>query len=104
LTADLYADLGAQGVTAAVIAMARALRTCSVAEGVEDAATLAMLRALGCDEIQGHYVSQPLSVPEFEQWLAAGGAAALVRHDALDLDAQLASGEGRTRRSKRPAG
>jgi EAL domain-containing protein (putative c-di-GMP-specific phosphodiesterase class I)/PleD family two-component response regulator len=101
LMADLYTDLGAQGIAAAVIAMARALRIRSVAEGVEDSATLAMLRALGCDEIQGYYVSHPLSAPDFEAWLSAGGAAALVAYDAVGLDAGLGSGESRIRRSKR---
>jgi EAL domain-containing protein (putative c-di-GMP-specific phosphodiesterase class I) len=101
LMADLYTDLGAQGIAAAVIAMARALRIRSVAEGVEDSATLAMLRALGCDEIQGYYVSHPLSAPDFEAWLSAGGAAALVAYDAVGLDAGLSSGESRIRRSKR---
>jgi EAL domain-containing protein (putative c-di-GMP-specific phosphodiesterase class I) len=78
LMADLYVDLGAQGVAAAIVAMARALRIRSVAEGIEDAETLAMLRALGCDEIQGHYVSPALAPADFEAWLEAGGAIALV--------------------------
>jgi EAL domain-containing protein (putative c-di-GMP-specific phosphodiesterase class I)/GGDEF domain-containing protein len=98
LVADLYVDLGAQGVTAAIIAMARALKIRSVAEGIEDADTLAMLRALGCDEIQGHYVSPPLQVADFEAWLDAGGAAALISHDAAALDAALGSTATRPKR------
>jgi EAL domain-containing protein (putative c-di-GMP-specific phosphodiesterase class I)/PleD family two-component response regulator len=98
LVADLYVDLGAQGVTAAVIAMARALKIRSVAEGIEDAATLTMLRALGCDEIQGHHVSTPLEVAEFEAWLDAGGAATLLSHDAAALEVEL--GGGATARPK----
>jgi EAL domain-containing protein (putative c-di-GMP-specific phosphodiesterase class I) len=89
LIADLCTDLGAMGVTAAVVAMARAMRICSVAEGIEDAATLQMIRAVGCDEIQGFYISRPLSAVDFEQWLNAGGAAALRLREALDLDAAL---------------
>jgi EAL domain-containing protein (putative c-di-GMP-specific phosphodiesterase class I)/PleD family two-component response regulator len=81
LIADLYVDLGAQGVTAAVIAMARALRIRSVAEGIEDAETLTMLGALGCDEIQGHYISPALRPADFEAWLEAGGASALIGDD-----------------------
>jgi EAL domain-containing protein (putative c-di-GMP-specific phosphodiesterase class I)/DNA-binding response OmpR family regulator/GGDEF domain-containing protein len=91
LTAELCTDLGAMGVTAAVVAMARALRIRSVAEGIEDAATLEMIRAVGCDEIQGFYVSRPLSAGDFEQWLEAGGAAALRVREAHALDAQLDS-------------
>jgi diguanylate cyclase (GGDEF)-like protein len=41
-----------------------------VAEGVEDHATVDMLRALGCDYAQGYYFSEPLPAPAFEAWLA----------------------------------
>jgi EAL domain-containing protein (putative c-di-GMP-specific phosphodiesterase class I)/DNA-binding response OmpR family regulator/GGDEF domain-containing protein len=89
LIADLYSDLGATGVTSAVVAMARALQICSVAEGIEDAATLDMIRSIGCDEIQGFYVMRPLTAADFEQWLTAGGAAALRLRQALVLDGEL---------------
>jgi EAL domain-containing protein (putative c-di-GMP-specific phosphodiesterase class I)/DNA-binding response OmpR family regulator/GGDEF domain-containing protein len=95
LIADLYSDLGATGVTAAVVAMARALRICSVAEGIEDAATLDMIRSVGCDEIQGFYVSRPLSAGDFEQWLTAGGAAALRVRETMILDAGLEAEDSR---------
>ena len=97
LVADLYSDLGATGVTAAVVAMARALRICSVAEGIEDAATLEMIRSVGCDEIQGFYVSRPLAAGDFEQWLTAGGAAALRVREAVELDAKLEAEDSRPR-------
>ena len=89
--APMMATVGLIGVTAAVVAMARALHIRSVAEGVEDAATLEMIRAVGCDEIQGFYVSRPLSAGDFEQWLEAGGAAALRVREAHVLDTQLDS-------------
>lgn len=48
------------------------------AEGVEDEASLARLRALGCEAAQGFYMSRPVPEPEFRalvaegrQWLAA---------------------------------
>ena len=40
-----------------------------VAEGVEDAATLDRLRALGCDMIQGFFISRPLAVGDVERWV-----------------------------------
>ncbi|MCU1590280.1 MAG: diguanylate cyclase/phosphodiesterase [Frankiales bacterium] len=40
-----------------------------VAEGVEDAETWNMLRALGCDVIQGYHLSRPLPADEVESWL-----------------------------------
>jgi EAL domain-containing protein (putative c-di-GMP-specific phosphodiesterase class I)/CHASE2 domain-containing sensor protein len=42
------------------IAMAHELGLEVVAEGVEDEATLELLREMGCDVIQGYYVSRPL--------------------------------------------
>jgi EAL domain-containing protein (putative c-di-GMP-specific phosphodiesterase class I)/DNA-binding response OmpR family regulator/GGDEF domain-containing protein len=85
LMSDLYTDLGAQGVTTAVIAMARSLRVRSVAEGVEDPGTLDMLVALGCDEVQGNLVSAPLGPRELEDWIEDGGAAALARESTIDV-------------------
>ena len=104
LIADLCTDLGAMGVTAAVVAMARAIRIRSVAEGIEDEATLQMIRAVGCDEIQGFYVSRPLTAGDFEQWLSAGGAAALRVREAMVLDAELEADDSRPRNLGRAGG
>ena len=46
-------------IAAMVIAMARSLRLSVIAEGVETKCQLAGLRALDCDEVQGHYCSHP---------------------------------------------
>jgi diguanylate cyclase (GGDEF)-like protein len=40
-----------------------------VAEGVEDKEICDMLRAMGCDFAQGHYLSCPLPAPELTRWL-----------------------------------
>ncbi len=42
-----------------------------VAEGVETAETAALLRQLGCDLIQGYYISHPLPAAELGPWLRA---------------------------------
>jgi EAL domain-containing protein (putative c-di-GMP-specific phosphodiesterase class I) len=42
-----------------------------VAEGVEDAATVATLGELGCDIVQGYYYARPMPAEEFETWLQA---------------------------------
>jgi diguanylate cyclase (GGDEF)-like protein len=41
-----------------------------VAEGVEDQATWQELNTLGCDAIQGYYISRPVSADELASWLA----------------------------------
>ncbi len=40
-----------------------------VAEGIEDAATLARLKALGCDLGQGYHIARPMPVRDFIDWL-----------------------------------
>ncbi len=96
LVADLYTDVGAQGVVAAVIAMARGLNVRAVADGIEDSATLQMLSALGCDEIQGPYVSRPLGPRFFEAWLEDGGAAVLAQKHAREIIDALEAVERRS--------
>ena len=44
----------------AIVTMAHALGMRVVAEGVENAAQIALLRSLHCDEVQGYYISRPL--------------------------------------------
>lgn len=51
----------------AIIAMAHSLGLTVVAEGVETQAQLDYLRARGCDEFQGFFVSKPLPAAEFAQ-------------------------------------
>jgi EAL domain-containing protein (putative c-di-GMP-specific phosphodiesterase class I) len=41
-----------------------------VVEGVEDAATLAALRAWGCDYAQGYHIARPMPAQQFLSWLA----------------------------------
>lgn len=52
-----------------IINMAHNLNMTTIAEGVETAEQLAILRKLGCDEIQGYYFSKPLPSIEFEQFV-----------------------------------
>ena len=42
-----------------------------VAEGIDDQATLEMLRQLGCDYAQGFLISKPMPAIAFVEWLAA---------------------------------
>ncbi len=40
-----------------------------VAEGVENQATLTMLSGMGCDHIQGYFLSKPINAAEIPTWL-----------------------------------
>ncbi len=48
-----------------IVAMAQALGLATVAEGVETAEQLELLKSMGCDLIQGYYFSRPLAAEEF---------------------------------------
>lgn len=48
-----------------IIAMAQALGLSTVAEGVETAEQLALLKSMGCDQIQGYFFSRPLPADDF---------------------------------------
>jgi diguanylate cyclase (GGDEF)-like protein/PAS domain S-box-containing protein len=58
---DLSRDSENQALVKAMIDVARALRKKCVAEYVEDAATLALVRQLGVDLAQGYYLDQPVA-------------------------------------------
>jgi diguanylate cyclase (GGDEF)-like protein len=58
-------------IVRSTVELAHALGLRIVAEGVESAASLAMLRALGCDGVQGYHVSRPVPAAELVGWLEA---------------------------------
>ena len=60
-------DSAGQAIVAAIAGMARALGLAVAAEGVENAAQLERLVALGCADWQGHYFSAPLDAAAFEK-------------------------------------
>ncbi|HEX5372052.1 MAG TPA: EAL domain-containing protein [Aquabacterium sp.] len=66
---SLDSDTEAQAVVTAIISLARALHLETTAEGVETRAQKLMLRALGCDDIQGYLVSRPMPAPQIRDFL-----------------------------------
>jgi EAL domain-containing protein (putative c-di-GMP-specific phosphodiesterase class I) len=67
---DVASNADDQAIVKAIVAMARSLGYRTTAEGVETAEQLALLRAEGCDELQGFYFSRPLSAGELDTWLS----------------------------------
>jgi diguanylate cyclase len=67
----------AKAIVTAIIAMSHALGKSVIAEGVETAEQLALLRELECDEIQGYLISRALPAAEFEALVRARAQVAL---------------------------
>ncbi|PZP36696.1 MAG: PAS domain S-box protein [Roseateles depolymerans] len=53
-----------------IVQMARVLGMRTVAEGVETQQDLQGIRQIGCDEVQGYFVSRPLTFGRLQDWLA----------------------------------
>ena len=69
-TMDMTTSPDAQAITAAIIAMAQALKLDVIAEGVETDAQIALLAEQGCHNGQGFLFSKPVSAEEMTQLLA----------------------------------
>jgi diguanylate cyclase (GGDEF)-like protein len=62
----------------AMINLAHNLELAVVAEGVENAEQLALLRQFGCDQVQGYLVSKPLPLAELARFLVFGTRQAML--------------------------
>jgi len=68
-----------QEIVRAIVALAHSLGLDVVAEGVEESGQAAMLRALGCECVQGFYFSRPLDGEKAEAAIGREGAGQLPR-------------------------
>ncbi|MEX5631809.1 EAL domain-containing protein [Parafrankia sp. FMc2] len=62
-------DASAAAIVRSTVALAHALRLRIVAEGVETSRSWASLAAWQCDEVQGYFVSRPLTAERVLGWL-----------------------------------
>ena len=71
----LLDDETARTIVRAVVELAHSLRLSVIAEGVDSAAVMSQLTALGCDALQGYFVASPMSPALLESWMAANSPA-----------------------------
>ncbi len=68
---DVHRRPDARSMVSSISRIAHDLSRCVVAEGVEDAAQWEVLAQMGCDLIQGYFVSRPLPADRIDAFLAA---------------------------------
>jgi EAL domain-containing protein (putative c-di-GMP-specific phosphodiesterase class I) len=66
---DITDGIGSLNIVRAVTAMAKGLGMTTTAEGVETPQQLEMIRAEGCNEMQGYLFSRPLPAREIDELL-----------------------------------
>ncbi|MDH5833271.1 putative bifunctional diguanylate cyclase/phosphodiesterase [Luteimonas kalidii] len=82
-----FADLHQRGIVAAVIATAHGLDMSVVGGGIEDAAQLAELKAMACDDGQGFLLGRPLDESAAEALLHGGRGAGAIGAAGVTLTA-----------------
>jgi diguanylate cyclase (GGDEF)-like protein/PAS domain S-box-containing protein len=91
-------DADDASVVTAVIAVAHSLGLRVVAQGVESEAQVALLRSLGCDEVQGYLWSPPVPPAECERILVQGLLPAAVAPARRDPARRTRRARGRSKR------
>ncbi len=65
---DIVTNQENRDIVRSSIELAHTLRVTALAEGVEDEKAFNLLKDMGCDYIQGYYLSKPLKDNEFIEW------------------------------------
>jgi len=65
---DMLDDEDDSVIVQTMISLAHNLGISVVAEGVDQEGSFTHLKQLGCDYLQGYYISKPLTSEEFEKW------------------------------------
>ena len=74
--ADIESNAGTRAIVRSVLSLGRALDLAVTAEGVETEGQLRILRAEGCDEVQGYLTGRPAGWDQIERTLVDSAAVA----------------------------
>jgi len=72
---DILDDANDRRLIQSIIGIGKSLKIPVLAEGVESAEQVAMLKEFGCDRLQGYYYQKPLRLEELKQYLQASEVA-----------------------------
>jgi diguanylate cyclase (GGDEF)-like protein len=70
---DMVENHDVNSIVKAVLSLSKSLNIVVVAEGVETAGQLELLRELGCDQAQGYLISRPFPIREFSKLVRVVG-------------------------------
>src|SRR5260370_6315242 len=70
LIPDMAVTVRDRTIVGSTIALGHSMDLVVVAEGVENGATLELLRDLGCDLVQGYEVARPMPATDLMEWIA----------------------------------
>ncbi|HSM97606.1 MAG TPA: EAL domain-containing protein, partial [Gallionella sp.] len=68
---DMPGNTDDVAIARTIVAMAKSLGLATVAEGVETAGQFELLKAMGCDQVQGDFFSRPLPAGDFMDFYRA---------------------------------
>ncbi len=71
---NMHTDADDAAIVRSITTLGHDLGLEVVAEGVESRATYDLLARLGCDIVQGYWLSRPLPPDELREWLARTGS------------------------------
>lgn len=69
---DVTLNQDDSAIVRVIVAMAHSMKLRVTAEGVETLDQLAFLEVIGCDEMQGYFISRPIPAEQFEELLRRG--------------------------------
>ena len=77
---DAMRELSARSIVENSISLGHSLGMSVVAEGVEDMRTMDWLRSLGCDAVQGYFVSRPKPLEDLCAWARSDHLSVIAAH------------------------
>ncbi|HEX8379192.1 MAG TPA: EAL domain-containing protein, partial [Allosphingosinicella sp.] len=95
---DMIGNPQARAIIRSVIGLGRGLGMPVVAEGVETAEQLEALRAEGCDQVQGYWISRPGPIAHFDHVVIERDPGTAETRTAADAGGERRLNRGRSRR------